>query len=543
MKSIPCISFLLFCSYWSCDSNEVIKEWKMIDNQWSGSLTRTHDEKYHLKFQANLQQSCAETEIQNEDQLLFVSESSFTRENMFKHHLGPDDIFIDIAGKTFQTLVPRYLSCNTYYTSFVIETSGVYHISIQRLHQNFTAVSERQYTYMNYETLLQEWIELKGSNLTTTTVSHNHHHNENCTYGSNQGVWKAKPNNIDLMNGLFDSLEKAKAAPINFHGVEYKNLTMPYYVHMTYPYVNNKYKNCVDPVDQYSWSSESCGFPHIAREEANKLLENKFIIFSGDSQMRTFAINFFAFVCGIQLPFTYAMASPPNFYVPPGHRYCQTTGFQYINNAYCKMKDMEQLTPSTFLDGPHNQRRRRLPIQHHSDLRGGQPPPHDIRSSVIGARGAVPHHFHEMPNRSGKVDLLIANCGQHPASLPFVQNYTDLLRTFRDGVIGRGFNAKNFYWMETVALPLRQDEVVVGDERTIQRMQFFNTIANKMMHAKQIPIISYFFPMLPFVNKICDLAHYVVAGSNDPGIQKVLRIFKYPSPDSSSSSNNNSPSP
>jgi hypothetical protein len=280
MKSIPCISFLLFYYYWSCDSNEVIKEWKMVDNQWSGSLTRTHDEKYHLKFQTNLQQSCAETEIQNEEQLFFVSESSFTRENMFKHHLGPDDIFIDIAGKTFQTLVPSYLSCKTYFTSFVIETSGVYHLSIQRLHQNYSAVSERQYTYMNYETLLQEWIELKGSNLTTTTtVSHNHHHNENCTYGSNQGIWKANPNNVDLVNGLFDSLEKAKAAPINFHGVEYKNLTMPYYVNMTYPYVNNKYKNCVDPVNQYSWSSESCGFPHIDREEASKLLENKFIIF------------------------------------------------------------------------------------------------------------------------------------------------------------------------------------------------------------------------------------------------------------------------
>ena len=452
--------------------NQVIQQWKDENAQFEAELLLTHDHKYHLKISFG-NEKCPENHpsLKPED-ILYVSENEYSRDSILKY-LGPDEILIEVGGKTYQSLLPHYLNCRMYYSSFIIEYTGVYHISIIHIHSNYTSVNERAWSYANYSPLVEEWVQLNGTDLVADKK-------DECPYESG-GVWKVNPTNVDLQRGVFDKMEVAKTVPRQIsHGAVEKNITLPFHINFQAPYNG---KICIEDVNQYSWTSESCGFGTFSRDEASQILENKFIVFSGDSQMRTLAINFFHEICGIRLPFQYGR--PPNFYIPRGHPYCKNTRIQFINDAYCTVNEIPQF------------------ITHTSGTDG-----------------------HTLQHPRPKVDLFIANCGQHPATYS-VEKYSDLVKNYRDQMIDFGFNSRNFLWMETVPLPLRQDPVVVGDPRTIQRMELFNIIADKIMAAKGMTIGHYFLPMLTFCNKLCDIAHYTMPNSNTPAIQRILRALKF----------------
>lgn len=473
MKTFELLLFLVLfhCYVFISQSNEeLIYQWK-YENGFNGELIKEL-KNYQLKFSIDSRNCNENSKPLKQEDLLFVSDSQYAREKVLKY-FGPDEILVEIAGKTFQTILPQYIVCHSYSASFAIEDSGVYHISVIVLHSNYTAVSENEWSSVHYNTVFKEWVILNGSYSKSETE---------CVYDAG-GVWKANSDNYDLKNGIFDNLDLAKANPIRTIYGDEKKLQMPFYVNFAFPYENGRL--CVHEVNQYSWNLESCGNNSFSREEASKLLENKLIVFSGDSQMRTFAIHFFQYACHIKHPFKYS--HPPIFYVPKNHPFCANTRIHFLSDAYCTVNAIPQYLAYTTLGN--------------------------------GQRSAT---------RLPKVNLFISNCGHHPAGSFSLQKYAELIEGYADQLVNFGFNSQNFLWLETVALPLRQDPLIVQskDQRSIQRMKLYNVIVNEIMAKKGLSIARYFSPTLPLVNKVCDMAHYTALHSNVPTIQEVLRHLK-----------------
>lgn len=413
--------------------------------------------RYSLRFTLNPHddKDCDGTS-RTESSLTHVSEYQVSREAILKY-LGPDEIFVEISGKTMQSFLPTYVGCGTYSVEFFIKQSGVYHLSIVKLRSDYTAVNEvdKIFPLFEYQTLVAEWFWLDQNKIPEGT----------CPYGNSQGVWSIKEENVDQARGVYDKLALAKNTVPSILERD-SNATIPMYVNLTdsYPLTHH----CVDKVSQYGWDPQDCGQNFITHAEAGKLLERKRVVFSGDSQMRTLAVSFFHFACGAPLTFNNRI---PSFYLPKTHAQCRGLSMSYVNNAYCNAA--------------------------------------------------------ELPRGEG-VDLLVANCGHHPASGTGAQypipKYVELVENFTQALPTRGYTPRNMVWMESLPLPLRKDQVVIDvcDWRTFDRIRIFNTLANHILGSRDFPVLSVFLAMLPLANKLCDNAHYTSLHSNDPIIQQIL---------------------
>jgi hypothetical protein len=466
MKQLSIVVLLSLCFICVCRATYV-HTWKDHPSELqvvktSGKLKIGNNGEYHLQFSLNSEEiDCVSSHVK-EEVLQHASESSLTREKMMKV-VGPDEIFVEVGGKTLQSFLATYNGCRSYSVQFHIPISGAYHMNVVFLRSDYAAVNEveKSFPLFEYDTLFQDWLWLDANNVTETE-------RQKCPYAPTQGIWTVRPENSDLVRGVFDNLAMAKESPTFVLDKPGANATMPFYLNLT-----NPREGCVNVVNQYHWDSSACGHPFIHHKEASTLVTNKHILFSGDSQMRTFAVNFFHFVCNIGVPHNFNQKTP-SFHIPKNSPTCKGLNMRYINNGYCKIN--------------------------------------------------------ELPEGSN-VDLLIANCGHHPASgtgaqYP-LQKYIDLLENFTLALPGKGYSPKNVVWLENVPLPLRKDSVVIEvcDWRTPDRIRLYNSQANPIMSNAGYKVIPFFEPMMPLMNKICDIAHYTTQHSNDPGIQPVLRLF------------------
>lgn len=123
--------------------------------------------------------------------------SNFNITDILIHsHYGPDEIIVMVEGKELHSFVAKYHGCNKYHATFRLVYSGKYHIKIVQLRSNYTALNEAQpiYPLIEYNYIVNDWIELRGTQDARTAQScepHeavSHHHSSNIY----SGVWVEK---------------------------------------------------------------------------------------------------------------------------------------------------------------------------------------------------------------------------------------------------------------------------------------------------------------------------------------------------------------
>lgn len=256
------------------------------------------------------------------DDLFFVSNFSFTREKI-ADTLGPDEMYVEIAGKTLQTFVPEYIGCSSHKVQFFIEYSGAYHLAVILTRSNYSAVNEFNnfYPLIDLNVLHSEWVWIDGSNRDNESPS--------CPYEF-EGVWEASLQNLNLRNGAFDSLQKALTLPVltNSRG----NLSRPLYVKLG----NNPAHSCVSAVTEFFWNGQRCG--HLTISSGSPLLRGLHLIFMGDSQIRTLNVHIYSTLCKERL----SMADKAPIFYPTDA--CPHLSMEHVYNRFCDSSLLPNLT-------------------------------------------------------------------------------------------------------------------------------------------------------------------------------------------------------
>ena len=117
-------------------------------------------------------------------------------------------------------------------------------------------------------------------------------------------------------------------------------------------------------------------------------------------------------------------------------------------------------------------------------------------------------------------DHVIMNCGHHPAaSMHFTyDHFEDTVRSFLGGVLRiqreQGKRKTKFYWLENCAQPIRADHFVhdFKDWRTSHRLILFDSIVKDLISGLglQMVILPAFQSTLALFDKMCDCAHYPI---------------------------------
>ncbi len=134
-------------------------------------------------------------------------------------------------------------------------------------------------------------------------------------------------------------------------------------------------------------------------------------------------------------------------------------------------------------------------------------------------------------NSGGTPDIVLFNCGHHPASATHYTyvTYQELVsRAFKD-IISKGYSTQNFFWIESNVNPLRDDSWVKGyrDWRTVHRIHLFNRIAANIVIGSGFEVIKTFDWTLPLSDKLCDVGHYTASGALFPLFHSVVNRLYY----------------
>jgi hypothetical protein len=364
-------------------------------------------------------------------------------------YLGPDELLIDIQGKTLQSFVPQYHSCGNYSQTFHITLAGVYHFNLIRLRSKYVAINELvpEFPHVETEYLISEWMEFVGTERKEPFCGEE---------GDFSGYWQATGNNIALKNGVFDDLKLAEeTTPYitvrrenNFGNIEVPMINgyeLKSFVNISSHAAESR---CADVVDQYEWVPGPCPWQLYAPNNPKRGAYE--IVLSGDSHLQRLSYG---------------------------------------------LKDYLDHVVDVFTD-----------------------------DTSLGK--ALPHR-----DANQKANTwLFANCGHHPAAhnhFPinkYVETIVNFVRLLRD----EQYSDKNFVWIESNPLPIRQDHYVIEnkDWRTLHRIKMFNIIAEDILRSSGFTnIVRTFQESLPFAHEACDIAHYVAPHANDAVIQQVLQFY------------------
>jgi hypothetical protein len=223
---------------------------------------------------------------------------------------------------------------------------------------------------------------------------------------------------------------------------------------------------CASLVDEYIWTPEKCTWKYYERWEAPNVVPNKKMLILGDSHLRLLQTSFLNYVCNVTIIDTH---HPP--YDGGDNGPCKGLILHYLVVPLCEM----------------------------------------------------------IPENITTYDLVIMNCGQHPAAHFHYtyERYRDSLINLVTSLTVAKVSTKKFFFMETIAQILRQDKFTIRckDWRTLQRLHVFNHIAHEIIGDAGYPFISVHRELLPFIDKQCDIAHYYTENAYQPVIQQVFNIL------------------
>lgn len=229
-------------------------------------------------------------------------------------------------------------------------------------------------------------------------------------------------------------------------------------------------------VDLYSYEPlAGCHWDHISAAEASEILSHKKLALAGDSHMRNFATHLVKWACDIDDAFSKGLYTYFTVKNETGTK-CMGMSFSYSPDYFCSKKSFTW--------------------------------------------------------QNWKEDFILVNCGHHPASEDHwsLDRYQRTIETYVKNADAStsGVTQKNFIWMESNPQPFRNDSWVVQfkDWRTQHRLLLFNEVANSIFLSHNYTVMYNFQSLLPFVESICDGAHFIATGTLYPQFLQFLHIIK-----------------
>ena len=241
--------------------------------------------------------------------------------------------------------------------------------------------------------------------------------------------------------------------------------------------------SCAENVNNYEWKlTGSTDLQQVAltSTQGSAILSGKKILMIGDSHARTLSAQLISWACNTGLPDVRHQST--SYTVPMTASLCAGYHISFYHELFCGLKSLPPL---------------------------------------------------------GKYDLVIANCGHHPASARHttLEEYRGMVTTLADEAILKGYDNHTFAWLESVPQPLRNDNWFIDykDWRTYHRLDLFNQFSNDIMTRltyqqkdkshNGFTVISAFQNMLPFSDKLCDNAHYTTSDAYVPVYQSLLQLL------------------
>ncbi len=459
------IFYCLLC--WNCTAFQ--HEWKMNLGSELVTVLMYHDETGKYDVEVNFpERLCDNPEL--DSQSLLLSRETVT-DFLIRDHLGPDEMYVLVEGKSLLGLSLLLESCRKYKASFHVEQNGVYHVKINRIRSQYASVNERGdfFPMMHPEYVLSEWVELEG----TANAQNDKIRHDSCQKSLPGGWSRISQLKNDTHSSLFDSFQSAnETRPISVHGGKLDRvIPLESFVEIDR---NQNVTGCVVTVDNYEWRpAAGCTWSTTNVEEASKLLSHKKILILGDSHSRELIQSFIH------------------------HWACKSGQGDFIYTQF--------LTKSEY------------------------------RNDSIHCPGLLIEHkdgqFCDLIDpRDTSYDLVVANCGHHPASDDHwsLQKYSNTVTHMLIDAMKNNFTNRNLVWMESPPQPLRQDHWVIDskDWRTLHRLTLFNDFSNRLFARHNFSVLYTFQPLLPFMECMCDAAHYIGPSVQQPVIQQFLQLLK-----------------
>ncbi len=485
----------------------IVQEWKRPSIPFQAQLLQWSPGFYELRITLHNGSCIEETMVLGNKTIA----NTMRDQSLIFKHLGPDELLFQVEGKALLAFTPHYDNCGKYSQSFTILHAGVYHLSLIRQRQHYTAILDGyNYPPIVYEELVNQWLVLNQTFDHLLTL-----HPPKCFYGDSEGVWKMTSSSPFLNSSSLDIItETRKTFPKPWTFDRGENLTLPIYMPIEYPVKLSE--NCSrKEVNQFSWTSDGCGWNTINAEAGIRLLLNRKIIFSGDSHMRTLANHFIHYLCGVKVDAT--LKQPIYTDILKDHLHCNSLQIAFIEDLLCEKVPVFP-TPNLTSSQPN------YAVGGKTHHRAARSHSHSYPSHKKANDSPF---LRKTPNYDANADHVIVNCGHHPAAYAkyTIEEYSDAVRDHIYRLFSHGYNTRILMWLESVPEPIRQDSFVFlhRDRRTLDRLRLFNLVAKEIIKDKGIDYIPSFTATLPFANKICDVGHFTPFGSNMPMIQHILR--------------------
>ena len=383
--------------------------------------------------------------------------------------LGPDEIVVFVEGPTMIGAMPVVNRCYQSIIEFCTPLDGSYRIKAVLLRRGYQGLNElsTEYPEIKYQVLFDREVTLIGSG--------------QCE----DPMWTAvnlKNVNTSRIPRCIDTLKNDKRDLPLRTSIALDNLN-----------------SCARSVVNYKWVDPHLPILPDVSTLRSTYFSRKKILLIGDSHIRTFTNYFIRWLC--QVCWSHIIINPLilsnilNLYIE--------FVFYIIYIAQFQGDAFPKYSGSTMNPG--------------------------ICENLTLDFRMIEGCDHSMLPEKGVYDLILFNCGQHPADgrhhwsgAQYKQTILDVIKH----VHSKQYNGE-FFWVETPAATFRNDNWVVQftDWRTQSRMKFFNAIANKQMKEVGIGIIPCYSMTQALVDKLCDNAHYPFQGTLDGQVGYVVNHF------------------
>ena len=383
-------------------------------------------------------------------------------------HVGPDEIIVFVEGPSIQALIANYKGCNTYAVHFEIPVAGTYRLKVVHLRGNYSAFNETNENTpeMLYDVLVERPVYFEK-------VLRTQAHGKAGVGGGPAcgGHWVARQSDQALYNEsvlVYEDAQRKFLRGLPLHSWVRLSTTAPLRD------VNGRKATCADDTNNFDWvvSNTSEAAAVLTPTAAGQIMTGKRILFIGDSHTRTLMTHFMRWACGVNFPVVKHINTQIS--IPDTASRCAGLHASYVVEYFCATRTLPALKAH---------------------------------------------------------DFVMVNCGHHPAAglgrYP-LKDYKEIVRNLLDTAVSKGFNNSNFAWLESVPQPLRYDEWFRGyrDWRSYHRLNVYNYEANKLVTKANFSIVHAFSALMPFIDKLCDNAHYAVPEALMPQYQRILQRIK-----------------
>lgn len=433
------------------------------------------------------------------------------------YQIGPDEIIVQLEGNTLQTQIALSIdNCGTYKAAFQVPVGGIYALKVVRLRQNYDAIKyEKIFPKMRYEKFLDEVLE---QSLVPWAPQPCSPETPNI-----KGYWVSNSTRVLENNEKIVIKEKCS------HNDERRGLKLDTRIPLTRAF---KRDHCAYDMELYNWNQKICDpdydpeidlygtsvsskigpvmINHLKWENIRK----KKILFVGDSHTRGLSEIFLYHVCdfaehNLLGDSEHSDSSKnhqieiPSFKNEPTVINVAEKTFRKSANTKFKLRSKKQRSQDyvSFCE--------KYPKD--SDCNLFHPRCEDVTFTYMAAyfcnTGILPH-FKDY-------DYIILNCGHHAAAHSHYdfQLYKNTVARMIDGIeTDKSINSKKYFWIESVAIPLHQDDGVIKyqDWRTYHRLHLYNALAENVIRASSLSIhvIPAFQSTMSLFDKMCDCGHY-----------------------------------